>query len=55
MAAKITKGYKIHVFVAMGAQRPKSSLYMQDIEEGLSQACGVGCIVAKGALGAGIM
>lgn len=27
---KVTKGCKIHVSVAMGAQRLKSSLYMQD-------------------------
>lgn len=45
------KGYQSHVFVAMGAQRLKSSLYLQDVREGLSQESGVGCTIVRRVLG----
>lgn len=48
MTVKMTKGCKSHVFVAMGARRPKRSLYMQDVRDGLSQTCGAGCTVVRG-------
>lgn len=54
VAAMITKGCESHLFVAVRARKPKSSLPVQDFKEGFSQAHKVGCAVVRGALG-GIM
>lgn len=50
----IAKGCKGHVFVAVGTQRPKSSLYIRGVRKGFSRACRVGCTVVRRALGEGM-